>query len=78
MKKGKQELLPYESIHSKQGCAGSLAKNLESSQPTLKLEPLFGQLSKVQITAREGTARGTDPSQFAASSCESILSPGPS
>jgi len=49
-------------------CAGSPARNLESSQPALKLEPQFGQFSKVQITARGGTVRGTDPNQFAASS----------
>ena len=49
-------------------CAGSPARNLSSSQPALKLEPLFGQFSKVQIMARGGTAQGTDPNQFAAPS----------
>jgi hypothetical protein len=38
--------------------AGSPARNLESSQPALKMEPPFGQFSKVQIKARGGTARG--------------------
>jgi hypothetical protein len=47
--------------------AGFPARNLESSQLALKMEPQFGQFSNVQITARGGTAGGTDSKHFAAS-----------